>query len=82
MSIYNKTNDSIIDKQLTDSIQKYSNEYNSNYELNLEIEKEISNMYLDVNAKNDKIINELDKMRISDMANDYFFLKNLSKNNN
>lgn len=82
MSIYNKTNDSLINKKLSDSIQKYSNEYNSNYELNLEVEKEISNMYLDVNAKNDKIINELDKMRISDMANDYFFLKNLTKNNN
>ena len=68
-------------KQLTDSIQKYSNEYNSNYELNLEIEKEISNKYLDLNAKNDKIINKLDKMRISDMANDYFFLQNLTKNN-
>ena len=80
MSIYSKTNDSIINKQLSDSINKYSNEYNSNYELNLEIEKEISNMYLDLNAKNDKIINELDKMRISDMANDYFFLKNLTKN--
>ena len=81
MSIYNKTNDTIINKQLTDSIQKYSNEYNSNYELNLEIEKEISNKYLDLNAKNDKIINKLDKMRISDMANDYFFLQNLTKNN-
>jgi len=81
MSIYSKTNDSIINKQITDSIQKYSIEYNSNRELNLEIEKEISNIYLDVNAKNDKVINELDKMRISDMANDYFFLKNLTKNN-
>jgi hypothetical protein len=29
------------------------------------------------NAKNDKLINGLDKMRITDMANDYFFLKNL-----
>ena len=82
MSIYNKTNDSIINKQLSDSINKYSAEYNSNYELNLEIEKEISNKYLDLNAKNDKIINEIDKMRISDMANDYFFLQNLIKNKN
>jgi hypothetical protein len=82
MSIYNKTNDSIINKQLSDSLSKYSNEYNSNHELNLEIEKEISNMYLDLNGKNDKIINELDKMRISDMANDYFFLKNLTKTKN
>ena len=81
MSIYNKQNDNIINKQLTDSITKYEKEYNSNRELNLEIEKEISNLNLDLNAKNDKIINGLDKMRISDMANDYFFLQNITKNN-
>lgn len=82
ISIYNKTNDSVINKKLSDSVNKNSNEYDSYNQLNLEIEKEISNMYLDLNAKNDKIINELDKMRISDMANDYFFLQNLTKKNN
>ena len=33
------------------------------------------NQYLDLNAKNDKIINNLDKIRITDLAKDYFFLK-------
>ena len=81
LSVYIKKNDSIINKQLSDSINKARDEYNENYELNLEIEKEISNLYLDLNAKNDKIINNLDKMRITDMANDYFFLKKLTKIN-
>ena len=80
MSISSKTNDSIINKQLSDSVTKYEDEYKSNYDLNIEIEKEINNLNLDFNAKNDKIINNLDKMRITDMANDYFFLQNFIKN--
>jgi len=80
-SISNKINDTVINKQLTQSLTNNQEEYNSYYELNKEIEKEILNLNLGINAKNDKLINNLNNMRISDMANDYFFLKTLSKNN-
>ena len=77
-SISNKYNDILINNQLSTSLTKNSEQYNSIYNLNLEIEKEISNLNLGLNAKNDKLINGLDKMRITDMANDYFFLKTLN----
>ena len=77
-SISKKYNDILINNQLSNSLTKNIDEYNSIYNLNLEIEKEISNLNLDLNAKNDKLINGLDKMRITDIANDYFFLKNIS----
>ena len=80
MTISNKINDTIINNQLSSSLTKYQDEYNSSYKLNIEIEKEINNLNLGFNAKNDKIINNLDKMRITDMANDYFFLQNFIKN--
>ena len=36
---------------------------------------------MNLNGKNDKIINGLDKMRLTDMSNDYFFLQNMNKVN-
>ena len=79
-TITNKYNDILLKNQLSTSLNKNQDEYNSIKNLNLEIEKEIANLNLGLNGKNDKLINELDKMRITDMSNDYFFLKNLNKN--
>ena len=79
VSITNKYNDIIIKNQLSKSLTKQADQYNSIFELNMEIEKEIQDLNLGLNAKNDKIIIGLDNMKITDMANDYFFLKNLNK---
>jgi len=85
LSYYLKDNYTPPYDPLTDKINNVSRTYNTYNEdsynafstLNLEIEKEISNLNLNLNGKNDKIINSLDKMRVSDMANDYYFLQNL-----
>ena len=85
----NATNDNILasinrkfnDKIMTNKLSNTPNNedvYNSLNELNREIEKEIANRNLDLNAKNDKIISNLDRMRMTDLAKDYFFLKNIS----
>jgi hypothetical protein len=80
-SISNKINNITIKNQLNNSLTQSFDEYNSRLELNKEIEKEIANLNMDINAKNDKLVNNLDKMRITDLANDYFFLNSISKNN-
>jgi hypothetical protein len=77
-SITNKYNDILINNQLSTSLTKNMDQYNAINNLNLEIEKEIANLNIGLDAKNDKLINGLDKMRITDMANDYFFLKTLN----
>jgi hypothetical protein len=78
-TITKKMNDIVLNNQLSKSITKNQDEYNSIKQLNLEIEKEIANLNMGLNAKNDKIYNNLDKMRITDMANDYFTLKSINK---
>lgn len=78
ISITNKLNDIILKKELSTSLTANEDEYNSIYILNKEIEKEIGNLNLDLNAKNDNVIKQLDRMRITDMSNDYFFLQNIS----
>ena len=55
-------------------------EYNSLNNLNKEIEKEINNKNLNLDAKNDTIINNLNKLKIKDLANDYYFFKSISSN--
>jgi len=79
MSISNKINNIVISKELSTSLTKNEDEYNTIYELNKELEREINNLNLGLNAKNDKISNGLDRMRLTDMSNDYFFLKNISR---
>jgi hypothetical protein len=78
MSVTKKLNDNVLNKSLSTSLSKNEEEYNLLNELNKEIEMEIANKNIDLNVKNDKIINNLDKMRITDLANDYFFMKTLS----
>ena len=79
-SINKKINSTMLNKTLSNSISKNEEEYKSINNLNKEIEKEINNQNINVNAKNDRIINNLDKMKIKDLANDYFFLKTISLN--
>ena len=79
-TINKKINSTILNKTLSNSISKNEEEYKSINNLNKEIEKEINNQNINVNAKNDRIINNLDKMKIKDLANDYFFLKTISLN--
>jgi hypothetical protein len=78
--INKKMNESVLTKSLSNSISKNEEEYKTINDLNKEIEKEINNKNINLDAKNDKIINNLDKMKIKDLANDYFFLKNISLN--
>ena len=77
IQISNKLNNVAINKQLSNSLNKNQDEYNAINELNKEIEQEIVNLNNGLNNKNEIIINKLDKMRVSDLANDYFFLKYL-----
>jgi len=79
ISVSKKMNDIVLNNQLSNSIKNSQNEYDAINKLNLEIEKEIANLNMGLNAKNDKIYHNIDNMRITDMANDYFILKNLKK---
>ena len=45
--------------------------------LNQEIEREISGLNMDLNGKNDKVVNNIGRMQLSDMAKDYYTLKNV-----
>ena len=78
--ITKKVNDSLISKILTTSNNKNKNEYTRIKELNKEIENEISNKNLNLNKTHHNISNNLNKMRIKDLANDYFFLKSIELN--
>ena len=80
-SVSKKMNDVVINNQLSKSLNKKQEEYEAIKQLNLEIEREIANLNMGLNAKNDKIYNGIDKMRITDMADDYFTLKNITKKN-
>ena len=79
-TINKKYNKAALNKILSKSLTKNQDAFNSINELNKEIEREISNQNIDLNAKNDKIINNLDKLRITDLSRDYFFLKSLTEN--
>jgi len=80
MHIDKKFNNIILNKTLSNSISKNEEEYNSLNNLNKEIEKEINNKNLNLDAKNDTIINNLNKLKIKDLANDYYFFKSISSN--
>jgi len=80
MKITKKLNESILDKTLKQSINKNQTEYNTIYELNKEIESKISEDNLNINKTHDTISHHLNKMRIKDLANDYFFIKSIALN--
>jgi hypothetical protein len=80
ITITKKYNEDSLKKILSTSINKNQDHFNYINALNKEIEKEIANKNLDLHAKNDKIINNLDKLRITDLSKDYFFLQSLTQN--
>jgi len=80
VSSNNTFNDRLLTNKISTSINKNQDTFTTLTELNNEIEKEIGNHNLDLNAKNDKIINNLDKIRLADLAKDYFFFKTISAN--
>ena len=80
MKITKKVNESILDKTLANSINKNQNEYNTIKALNREIESKISQDNLNINKTHDTISHHLNKMRLKDLANDYFFIKSVALN--
>lgn len=78
-SIDKKTNDIYIQKEMSQSITKNEDEYNGLNDLNNEIENQIYNLTHNMNNSNDIIVNKMDKLKLTDMANDYFFLKFMNK---
>lgn len=77
--ISNKIDDTILSKQLDGTIARNQEEYEMLNNLNKEIERELQLLNMDVNGKNDKLTNTMDRMRIADMSNDYFALQSAYK---
>jgi len=75
-SIKKKANDLIVQKQLSKNLENNQNSYKALNQLNIEIEKEIAGLNMDLNAKNDSVVQKVGRMQIADMAKDYFTLKN------
>jgi hypothetical protein len=76
-TVSKKLNDIQVSKELSTSLNKTEDEFNAISNLNSEIEQQIKLMNANVYNTNDKIMHNLDKMKLTDMANDYFFIKNL-----
>ena len=76
-SITKKLNDIVLNKTLSQSKNKKEDEYNAIKTLNIDIEKEINNLNMGLHGKNDKIYNNIDKMHITDTANDLYTLQNI-----
>ena len=76
-SINKKANDIILQKQLSKSLASNQETYNALNQLNIEIEREIAGLNMDLNGKNDKVVNNIGRMQLADMARDYFTLKNV-----
>ncbi len=74
-SIDKKASDIILQKQLSQSLNKNQETYNALNQLNLEIEREIAGLNMDLNGKNDKVANNIGRMQLADMAKDYYTLK-------
>jgi hypothetical protein len=74
--INKRINDITVAKEMGTMINKSEEEYNALNELNGEIEKELTKMNKSLGTNNEKIINRLDRMKLTDIADDYFFLKN------
>jgi len=78
ISVSNKLNNLITNKQLSTSLNNNQEAYNAINNINLEIESEISALNNGLSTTNELMVSSLDRMRISDIANDYFFLKTLT----
>lgn len=75
-SINKKATDIVMQKQLSKTLTNNQNTYNALNQLNIEIEREIAGLNMDLNAKNDKVVNNIGRMQLGDMAKDYYALKN------
>ena len=75
-SINKKATDIVTQKQLSKTLTNNQNTYNALNKLNIEIEREIAGLNMDLNAKNDKVVNNIGRMQLGDMAKDYYTLKN------
>lgn len=75
-SINKKVNDITLQKQLSSSLSRNQDAYKALNQLNQEIEREIAGLNMGLNAKNDKIVQGINKMQLTDMASDYYTLKN------
>jgi hypothetical protein len=75
-SINKKASDIMIQKQLSKTLANNRDNYNSLNQLNIEIEREIAGLNMNLNAKNDKVINNVGRMQLSNMAKDYYTMKN------
>lgn len=60
---------------------KNKNEYDKLQNLNKEIEKQIAQQNTDIDNKSNKLINNIDKMKIQELSSDYYFLQNLTNPN-
>lgn len=74
-TINKKASDIMIQKQLSNSLSKNQETYNALNQLNLEIEREIAGLNMDLNGKNDKVVSNIGRMQLADMAKDYYTLK-------
>jgi len=77
ISVNKKLNNTMLNDQLDQSVNRNANKYEEINTLNKEIERELANLNMDLNGKNDKIVTKTNNMRITDMANDYFALKSV-----
>jgi len=74
-SINKKASDIAVQKQLSKSLSSNQDTYNALNQLNIEIEREIAGLNMDLNAKNDKVVNNIGRMQLGDMAKEYYTLK-------
>lgn len=74
-SVNKKATDILLQKQLSKTLNNNQDNYNALNKLNIEIEREIAGLNMNLNAKNDKVVNNLGRMQLTDMAKDYYTLK-------
>ena len=75
-SINKTANDIVLQKQLSKTLTNNQNTYNALNQLNIEIEREIAGLNMGLDAKNDKVVNNIGRMQLADMSKEYYTLKN------
>lgn len=74
-SINKKANDIVLQKQLSKTLTNNQDTYNALNQLNIEIEREIAGLNMNLDAKNDYVVNNIGRMQLTDMAKEYYTLK-------
>lgn len=75
--LFAKLNMSNAKMNLEDATKKAQERYNTLRQMNMTIEDMIAKENRGINGVNERLINNVDKMKIKDLSSDYFFLKNL-----